>query len=78
MSSSALEASEGTFAGGILFARGQDGIVHALGAGSGRELWTYRTGGPMRPGHSGGQRPPVAARTSRAIARSRAADSRAR
>jgi len=37
-----------TFAGGIVYAGGQDGRLHAVDAGNGKERWSFRAGGPIR------------------------------
>jgi outer membrane protein assembly factor BamB len=37
-----------TFAGGVVYAGGQDGRLHALDASTGRPRWSFEAGGPIR------------------------------
>jgi outer membrane protein assembly factor BamB len=37
-----------TFAGGMIYAGGEDGALHALEAKTGKERWSFRAGGPIR------------------------------
>ena len=37
-----------TLANGVVYAGGDDGVLHAIDAATGRSIWDYRAGGPIR------------------------------